>query len=75
MKRMRLNVRKDSGVAFTATERAALDSVPPMKRLVCGVCEAVTTFHRGVLRDAVVYTCEHLCGSISAAGVVIPPEP
>ena len=59
--------RMDGGVMFDLEERAALDAVPETKRIVCGWCEKVTTFRRGILGDAVVYACENFCGSVSLA--------
>lgn len=63
--------RMDGGVAFTPSERSALDKVPPTKQLVCGWCKRVTTYRRGILNGRVVWACEALCGSLSASGVLV----
>lgn len=70
------DTRIDGGVMFASEERAALDCVRPEKRIVCGVCNRVTTFRRGILGARVVYACESFCGSVSVTDVeVIDPRP
>lgn len=75
MRHVMARPRMDGGVMFDPVERAALDAVPETKKLVCGWCEKVTTFRRGILGDAVVYACENSCGSISAARPVNMDSP
>jgi hypothetical protein len=68
---MNYRPRTDGGVMFTPEERAALDTVPLENRIVCGVCERVTVFRRGILGNRVVYSCERFCGSVSATLVTV----